>query len=69
VGDLDADMMLHMKDVAHKYSKGRGPRAGQTFHEDVTLKQGKAPEVVKLAAQKYLDPVFAKMEAIRVEEL
>lgn len=67
--NVDKEMITRMQQVGHQYSKGRGEKAGQKWHEDSTLKRGKAPDVVKRAAAKFLDPVFQRMEAIRKEEL
>lgn len=53
--------------VSSYYSKGRGQRAGQHWHEDNTVKQGMAPESVKAAARLFLDPAFRKMEKIRAD--
>jgi len=67
--DVDRDMITRMQQIGHQYSKGRGHKAGQKWHEDSTMKQNRAPDVVKNAAAKFLDPVYQKMESIRKEEL
>ena len=65
---VTTDMMDRMKHVAHVYSKGRGGKAGEQFHEDSTMKQDKAPDVVKQAAAEFLSPIFDKMEAINAKQ-
>jgi len=60
-----AAQIERMHQVSRSYSKGRGPRAGQHWHEDSTLKQGTAPDSVKQAVATFLDPLYQKMEAIR----
>ena len=56
-----------MQEIGKRYSKGRGDMAGEHWHEDSTLKQGRAPELVKNAAKLFMDPVYEKLEAYRKE--
>jgi hypothetical protein len=66
VGPMRENQIDHMHHVSKSYSKGRGPKANQHFHEDATVKQSKAPESVKEAAKLFLGPSYEKMEAIRL---
>jgi hypothetical protein len=67
IGTLSDSQMARMQDVAKFYSKGRGPRAGQHWHEDTTVKQGMAPESVKTAIRVFLEPSYQRLEEIRAE--
>jgi len=67
--EIDQTAIAKMQQIGHTYSKGRGQKAGQRWHEDSTLKQGNAPAVVKDAVAKFLDPVYKRMESIRLDEL
>jgi hypothetical protein len=65
---IETNMMERMKQVAHVYSKGRGVKAGEHFEEDSTMKQDKAPDVVKKAAAEFLVPVYEQLEAIKAKQ-
>lgn len=67
VGPLRETHINHMHHVSKSYSKGRGPKAGNHWHEDTTLKQSRAPESVKAAVALFLNEPYEKMEALRVQ--
>jgi hypothetical protein len=66
VGPMRENQIDHMHHISKSYSKGRGPKADMHFHEDATVKQSRAPASVKEAVKLFLDPSYAKMEAIRM---
>ena len=59
---LSTEELDKMHAVSHFYSKGRGKRAGESWHEDGSLKQNTAPDSVKAASGLFLDGMFQKME-------
>jgi hypothetical protein len=61
---VDKDMMDRMSSISHSYSKGR-PLQSRAWKEDSSTKQAKAPEVIRRAVAKFLDPIFSRMEEIR----
>ena len=61
------DQVERMHEQGKVYSKGRGEKGGQHWHEDSTMKQGTAPESVKKAAALFMNPVYEKMEEYRKE--
>jgi len=63
------EMIQRIQQMAHSYSKSRGDPSKQDWHEDSTMKQGRAPESIKIAAQTFMNPVYNKMEQIRNSEL
>jgi hypothetical protein len=63
-GAVDKDMVDRMTRVSQSYSKGR-PFQARSWKEDSSVKQAKAPDVVRQAVARFLDPVFARMEGIR----
>lgn len=62
--DVQQDMIDRMASISHSYSKGR-PMQSRTWTEDSAFKQAKAPEVVRQAVVRFMDPVYERMERIR----
>ena len=64
--DADVERLEH--DTAAQYSKGRGPKAGAAFEGDSAHKQEAAWEAVQAAAGRYLQPSFAQLQALSLEQ-
>jgi hypothetical protein len=74
VGGVTKQQRLRMNEIATHYSKqrddgeedGTGTVGDVHWHEDNTLKQGRAPPSVKNAAALFLDPLYQQLEQVRV---
>lgn len=67
VTSVSSEQRQRMIEVSQKYSKGG--KAGQTFLEDSTMKQGTAPQEIKDAASNFMMDVYHDLEDVRHEEL
>ena len=77
MGAVSRDMKDRMQVMANVYSKTQGGSTTsssrtstqqQSWYEDSTLKQGRAPESLKKAAQLFLDPIYQTMTDIEASQ-
>jgi hypothetical protein len=63
-GPVTDNQLQRMQRVSHYYSKGRGPRQGETWKEDGLAKQSMATDSMRAAASVFMEPTYDKLQAV-----
>lgn len=62
--ELSDDALARMQNVAGVYSKGRGPRAGETFAGDAEAKKAEVTDAMREAAHVFLYESYEALEQL-----